>query len=195
MLKKKLVRAACLSALMVVGSSAGAQNSYMGLSGGLSSWGLECSGTVACDQRGVSIKLFAGHNVTQNFGVEGGYFSLGRSSRILGANSYEWKTNGFELFGVARAPLNDKLSGFAKLGLAATNGFRIKADVATGASTSSDTSSIKPAFGLGATYELGNGLQFRGEWDRRQAEVPVDGLNADEKLTVNNFSVGIQYNF
>ena len=187
-----MVRAALLSALAIVGSSAWAQNSYMGLAGGVSSWDLNCTGTSSCDTRGASLKLFGGYHFNQNFGLEGSVFSLGRpsASAFGGTLKAEFKASGFELAGVARAPFNDKWSGFAKLGVASIKATTIASIPSLGLSDSASNSSVQPTLGLGVTYKLGNGLQARAEWETRKVEVV-----GNEKVSVGNFSAGIQYSF
>jgi OOP family OmpA-OmpF porin len=188
--KKFLVSVVALAGLMV-GASASAQV-YVGATAGQSKWKEECKGLTKCDTTSNAYKVFGGYNIDKNFAVEGSYFSLGtaKATANIGnvSSSAEVKGSGFEIAGVAKTNFTDSFGGFAKLGLA-----RVKADASstqTGLGHfSQDTTSTQPVFGLGLTYTISKEIALRGEFESRRIKL------GNDKETVNNFSVGVQYSF
>lgn len=191
MLKKNLLVSILAVAGLMIGASASAQV-YVGATAGQSKWNDDCKATTKCDTSSTAYKVFGGYNIDKNFAVEASYFSLGKISATASVGqttaSAEVKGNGFEIAGVAKHDFTEEFGGFAKLGVA-----RVKADansVVPGlASFSQDTTSTQPVFGLGVTYKISKEIALRGEFESRRAKL------GNDKETVNNFSVGVQYSF
>jgi len=190
MLKNKLVIALLATAGLMLSAAASAQV-YVGGDIGKAHWSEDCSGTTSCSTGSSTYKLFGGYNINDKFAVEGSYFSLGTvdgNANVAGTqNSYSLKGTGFELAGVYNQTFTDKLSGFAKAGVA-----RIKVEnnyVDQNIGGSDSETSTAPVFGLGLNYKLTNQIALRGEFETRK--VKYDG----EKEAVNNFSVGMKYSF
>jgi OOP family OmpA-OmpF porin len=191
MLKKNLLVSILAVAGLMIGASASAQV-YVGATAGQSKWNDECKGTTKCDTTSTGYKVFGGYNIDKNFAVEASYFSLGKISAAANVGQInakaEVKGSGFEIAGVAKHNFTEEFGGFAKLGLA-----RVKADansVVPGlASFSQDTTSTQPVLGLGVTYKVSKDIALRGEFETRRAKL------GNDKETVNNFSVGVQYSF
>ena len=167
-----------------------------------------------------AFKLQLGHDFTPNWAVEGGYVDLGKTTYN---NTYSYRLNfpivlgplvlaaqggpyraqrtikvrGWNVSGVGKLPLNDKITGFAKLGL-------IHAEVAT-EDVGNDASSFpfranknvaqykwRPTYGLGADYRVNEILGVRAEYEHFSKV-------GDEKSTgstdVNLMSVGVTARF
>lgn len=179
-----------MASLLCTGFSASAQNAYMSLSVGLSSWNFSCTGTTSCDNRAPGMKFLGGYNLSDNLSIEGGYFSMSRTSATFSpSKKSEYKANGFEVAAVGRLPMDDRWGLYAKLGLSAGRGTWYNINPMTKTQASSTSNSVQPLFGLGATYKLNERLQARAEWDLRKVEIP------GSKPQLNNFSLGVQYHF
>ncbi len=192
MFKKATIAAFVAASAFGFASSASAQEAYVGVSGGISNWSVDCSGTTACDKSDSSFKLFGGYNINPNFAVEGAYVSLGKWTATgpdpdFGNLSVENKGSGFELTGVFKAPFSNEFTGFAKLGASFMKG---ETSVSTGGQTASQSeNNTNLVAGLGLTYAFSKEVSIRGEWETRKVKSPVDSGN------VNNFTVGAQFNF
>ncbi len=192
MLKKNLLVSLIMVAGLAVGASASAQV-YVGGSVGQSKWNVDCNEAgVTCDKTNNSYKLFGGYNIDKNFAIEGGYFSLGKvtaNAKVGTVNaSAEAKGTGFEIAGVLKHDFENGFGAFAKAGVA-----RVKVDASASVpatfSLSKDTTSTQPVVGLGFTYAVSKEIALRGEFESRRVKI------GDDKNTVNNFSVGVQYSF
>lgn len=167
-----------------------------------------------------AFKLQLGHEFTPNWAVEGGYIDLGKSTY---RNTYSYrvgvpigfgpfaiaaqggpyraertiKIRGWNVAGVGKVPFNDKLTGFAKLGV-------IHAEVAA-EDVGNDASSFpfrlnknvakykwRPTYGLGADYRVNEILGVRAEYERFSKV-------GDEKTTgstdVNLMTLGVTARF
>lgn len=192
MLKKNLFVSLLLLAGLGIGASASAQV-YVGGTVGQSKWNVDCNQSgVSCDKTTNSYKIIGGYNIDKNFAVEASYFSLGKvkANAAIGAvnASAEAKGTGFEVAGVLKHDFTEEFGGFAKLGVARVS-VDTKANVPSVFSLSEDTTSTQPVLGLGLTYKVSKEIALRGEFESRRVKI------GDEKNTVNNFSVGVQYTF
>ncbi|MBC3872708.1 outer membrane beta-barrel protein [Undibacterium flavidum] len=192
MLKKKLFASLMLVAGLVVGASASAQV-YVAGTVGQAKWNADCNQSGAsCDKTGNSYKVIGGYNLDKNFALEASYFSLGKMKATASSGGItgfaEAKGTGFELAGVVKRDFNDDFAGFAKLGLARVS-VDTSANVPSIVKMASDTNSTQPVLGFGLTYKVSKEIALRGEVETRRVKI------GDEKSSVNNFSVGVQYTF
>lgn len=148
---------------------------YVGATVGKPDWKADSIGGISGDSSGTAFKAYGGWRLHPNFGAELSAVRLGRLSGPLG----EAKANGYGLDAVGYLPLTTDWTAFARAGMA-----RIKTSV-PGAS---DRQTV-PKFGVGAQYQLGNGVALRGEWERYRTEAFGAKSNADM------YSLGAQFSF
>lgn len=192
MLKKKLFTSLMLVAGLAMAASASAQV-YVAGTVGQAKWNADCNQSgVSCDKTSNSYKVIGGYNVDKNFAFEASYFSLGKMKATASSGgitgSAEAKGTGFELAGVVKHDFDEAFAGFAKLGVARV-AVDTTATVPSVLTMSGNTHSTQPVLGFGLTYKLSKEVALRGEIETRRVKI------GDEKSSVNNFSVGVQYTF
>jgi OOP family OmpA-OmpF porin len=132
------------------------------------------------DERGGAYKVFGGYQFNRHFGLEGGYFNLGKfgfNSTTVPAGSLDGrlKAQGLNLDLVGTLPLSNRLAASARVGVQyarVRDNFR-----GTGAVTVADPSPSKNA----ANFKIGAGLQYafapnfilRGEAERYRIDDAV----------------------
>ncbi len=132
------------------------------------------------DERGGAYKVFGGYQFNRYFGLEGGYFNLGRfgfdSTTVPpGSLRGRMKAQGLNLDLVGTLPLTDRLAASARVGVQyaqVRDSFR-----GTGAVTVADPNPSKNA----ANFKIGAGLQYafapnfilRGEAERYRIDDAV----------------------
>lgn len=193
MLKSKLMKASLVVAGLALSAAASAQV-YGGASIGRSQLSDDCQGQISCGTNATSYKLFSGYQFHPNFAVEASYSNLGKFKSsyadVGSTQSTQVKTSSFELAAVGNHQFTSELSGFAKLGIAS-----VKAEGefwGTGtapAYASASTTSTQPVWGLGVNYKLTKELALRAEFESRKVKF------GDDKETVRNLNVGLQYHF
>lgn len=188
---KRVIFATLISIAAAFSATAMAQG-YIGVAAGQSDFKVDCSGTSSCDTNDTGGKVYGGFMYTPNFGVEISYFDLGKAKAAgtdpdLGIYSGSVKTDGFGLFAVALAPI-DNFSVFAKLGIAST---KTKIDVSSSLLGSDSESKRQTdfAWGLGAGYEFTKNFGARLEFERFRIKL------ADEKKDADFVSLGVTYRF
>lgn len=192
MLKKNLFASLMLVAGLVVGASASAQV-YVAGTVGQAKWNADCKQSgVSCDQTGNSYKVIGGYNIDKNFAFETSYFSLGKMKATASSGGItgfaEAKGTGFEFAGVVKHDFNETFAGFARIGVARVS-VDTTASVPSMLTMSADTHSTQPVVGFGLNYKVSKEIALRGEIETRRVKI------GDEKSSVNNFSVGVQYTF
>ena len=183
---------------------------YVGLSGGPSrakidqpriTTGLQAEGLAtsgfARDEKGSAYKLFGGYQFNRNFGVEAGYFSLGKfgfnaTTVPAGALNGQLESHGFNLDLVATLPLTESLSAIGRVG-GQMHRTRDRFS-STGAVSLLDPNPSKRAGG----YKLGGGLQY--EVHRNvMVRAEVEHFRIDDAVGnrggVNAVSVGLVFPF
>ena len=149
------------------------------------------------DERDTAYKVFAGYQLNRNFGVEAGYFNLGKfgfTSTTVPAGTLDGqiKLQGVNLDLVGTLPLTERWSAIARVGAQyaqARDSF-----TRTGAVHGSNSNPSKNAanfkVGLGVQYEVGQSFMVRGEAERYRINDAV-GNRGD----VNMFSVSLVFPF
>ncbi len=186
MLKAKVI--ATLIATIAIGAAGMAQAQvYVGGTVGQARWNSDCSGTSSCKTNDTAYRALVGYNFDKNWGIEGGYYSLGTVRAGVGNINAEMTAKGWDVAGVFRNQFSDNLTGFVKMGLGTTKG-EVKA---TAGSLSGETSknSTGLVVGVGATYAFTPNLAARFEIESRKVEVFGSSGN------VTNFNVGLQAHF
>ncbi len=184
---KQLTSAAALAAMaaMAILSAAPAQAAdlYGGVSVGASRWHINDQPGVAIDKSDTGYKLLLGGQFTPNFGVEGGYVSLGKAKLSGAGGNGDVKGSGWFVDLVGSMPLSANVALFGKLGV-----FNGKVSgTATGVNTSDRGTDVK--FGFGLSYALSKAVDLRGEWERYRFNLSGD------KGDVDLLSVGLTFKF
>lgn len=196
MLKSKLMKASLVVAGLALSAAASAQV-YGGASIGRSQLSADCSGTTSCSNDATSYKLFGGYQFHPNFAVEASYSNLGKTKSTSfdttsnTSGSMQVKSSSFELAAVANQQFTADLSGFAKLGVASVKaeGDLWAVNPTTSTMASASTTSTQPVWGFGLNYKLTKELALRAEFESRKVKF------SDDKETVRNLNVGLQYHF
>ena len=121
-----------------------------------------------------AIKVFGGYQINKTFSVEFGYTDLGDVA-VLGQTA---KANAWELVGLARFPVGNRVSLYGLLGLAKVDSERSF----LGARTSDDSTEL--TIGFGGQYDFTPQIGVRGQWQR---------YDTDQEIDV--FSIGFVYKF
>lgn len=155
------------------------------------------SAVIADDDRDTGYKLFGGYRFNRYFSLEGGYFDLGKfgftaSTIPLGTLTGNIKIKGANLDLVGSLPLGERLSAFARAGVA-----RAEArDTFTGTglvrvlNPNPRKSDTNAKFGLGLQYAFTESLSLRTEVERYRINDAV-GNKGDIDLA----SIGLIYRF
>jgi OOP family OmpA-OmpF porin len=208
----RLLSLAALGACMAAPALAQAEGGYFygGLSAGQSrakideariTAGLLGAGlattAMSSDERDTAYKLFGGYQINRNFGVEAGYFKLGRfgftsTTSPAGTLNGEIKLQGVNLDLVGTLPLSPRWSALGRVGAqyaSAKDSFS-----GTGAVSVRDANPSKREMnyklGVGMQYEVSPSFLVRAEVERFRINDAV-GNHGD----VNMFSVGLVFPF
>ncbi|MFZ6689071.1 outer membrane beta-barrel protein [Undibacterium sp. SXout11W] len=178
-------------AAMLFSANAMAQ-AYVGGTVGQARWETSCSQASFCDTYDTSFSVFGGYNINANWGAEVSYTSLGTihasSYTAYGPSSASIKAKGFDVSGVYRHQIAEKIEAFAKAGVAFT-----KAEndgYVYGIPRNGSLNSTKPVFGFGVTYAITPRMTVRAEISSRKVE-----MTPSTSTTANNFSLGVQTSF
>jgi OOP family OmpA-OmpF porin len=189
----------CLASLAALSSTAlYAQNSgqfYGGLSAGqaeskidnerinasLIGAGLTSTG-INTNQHEPAYKVFGGYQFNPYFGLEGGYFNLGKfgfesQTLPLGTLNGRFRVDGINLDLVGSLPINDQLSLLARMGV--INGRSRDTFTSTGAvvvgNPSPEITKRDYKAGLGFAYKFSQSMNLRGEIERYKINDAVGG--------------------
>lgn len=162
------------------------QNGYIGISGGRSQYSLSNGPPglgLAYDDSGNALKLYTGGFFHPNVGVEVGYLDVGKAHRLGG----DTKAYGFNLSLVGRAPINEQLDLFGKVGT--TYGrTRTSGQAGTGVAMGKEDG-FGLSYGLGARWAFTPQWAAVLEWERHKFKF------SDGDANVNLTTVGLQYRF
>jgi OOP family OmpA-OmpF porin len=173
---------------------------YIGASLGQAKADVDCSGTIACDDKDSSWKIFGGYQINRNFAVELGYSDLGAVTAstpsfvlfplVIPAATLTIEAKAWELVAIGSVPLADRFSVFGKAGL-----YRADTDTrvdfgAAGSTTESD-SNTDLTFGVGLRYDFTRNFGVRAEWQFYSAVAAGFGEESD----VDVMSVGLVWKF
>lgn len=153
--------------------------------------------SISDDENGFGYKAFAGRQFNEYFGLEGGYFNLGKfgyslSTTPSGSSTASIKFQGLNLDAVGTLPITEKFSALGRVGVTYVQ----SRDSFTGggAVTISDGNPKKNEgsykFGVGVQYAFTDALALRGELERYRVNDAV-GNRGD----VDMLSVGLAYHF
>ena len=166
--------------------------------GGLAGQGLVTTG-IDDREHDTGYKLFGGYQFNRYFGVEGGYFDLGRfgytaHTTPAGSLTGDIRVNGLNLDLVGTLPLGERLSLLGRVGVIAarTEGSFSAGGAARVPYSSASTSErfTEAKWGVGVAYAFTDALSVRLEGERYRIKDSV-GNRGD----VDMVSVGLVYRF
>jgi OOP family OmpA-OmpF porin len=146
------------------------------------------------EQQDTAYKVFVGRQFSRNFGLEAGYFNLGKfsfgSTSPTGTLNGQYQVEGVNVDLIGTAPLSDSLALFGRIGAQYANtrgNFAGTGPLISGSSNPSkyDTN-LK--VGLGVQYDITSSLQLRAEAERYRIN---DSL--DNRGDVNVFSISVVF--
>lgn len=150
------------------------------------------------DNHDTGYKVFGGYQINKNFGVEGGYFDLGKfgfnatSTVPAGTLNGKMEVKGLNLDLVGTLPVTEKFSVLGRVG--ATYAETEDRFSGTGAVSPADPSPSKREadykYGLGVQYDFTESLGMRAEAERYRINNAVGN-----KDNVDLLSVGLVYRF
>ena len=147
--------------------------------------------------RDTGYKLFGGYQLNNYFGLEGGYFDLGKfgynaNTSPAGTLDGNIKVQGLNLDLVGTVPLGEKFSAFGRAGL--TYAESRDNFAGTGAinvlSPNPSKNAANYKYGLGLQYALNSSLGLRVEAERYRIDDAVGN-----KGDIDLFSIGLIYRF
>lgn len=132
------------------------------------------------DSSDQSFKLLIGHDLTENFAIEGGYIDLGKheyrnvySYRIwplppkeAAPSVRELRIHGWNVAALGRLPLSNAFSVFGKLGVLRTTVSTQDSGDAFGSRVNISENTWAANYGLGAALQITDSLGLRAEFER-----------------------------
>lgn len=177
-------------ALLLLGTTAFAQNPYGGLAIGQTKAKDFCDEAarlrVSCDDTDTAWKIFAGAQFNRNFAIELGYTDLGELSVSAGSVRATVEATAFEIVGVGIVPIAEKLSVFAKLGM-----YRATTEARSNFGFSADETNNDVTFGFGARIDPAANFGAFAQW-QRYADVGGGALGEDD-VDVISFGVLVRF--
>lgn len=141
------------------------------------------------DRYHTSWRAAVGKYFTENLALELGYLNTPRQNwyRNYSNQFFSTKMDAFDIFAKLQIPMTDKFSWNAKVGGAFVH---THIDDYFNAFSNSHTLNLRPAAGLGASYNLTNNLSAELSWES------IFGKSRDLTSPQINFaSVGLKYQF
>jgi OOP family OmpA-OmpF porin len=165
---------------------------------GLAAQGLATS-SISDDDRDTGYKLFGGYQLNRYFGIEAGWFDLGKmgytaTTTPAGTLRGDVKVRGLNLDAVGTLPLTDRLSLLGRVGVAhaRTRGTFAATGAVTnpygGTQRSARDTGVK--LGAGLAWRLADAWELRGEVERLRIKDSVGNRGHIDLL-----SVGLVYRF
>lgn len=153
--------------------------------------------TAVTDEKDTAYKVFGGHQINQNFGLELGYFHLGRNgfaatTAQADTLSGQTRVQGLSLDLVGTWPLTDRFSALGRIGgqYAWSKSQFAGTGAAAGVPGSSSRRDGGYKVGLGVQYELTPSLWVRGEIERYRIKNAVG-----QRTHVDLISVSLVFPF
>lgn len=185
---RHLLAAAALAACSTLAQAASV-GPYVGASAGVTSFNVDCSPGVSCDDSATGYKLYAGYNFDHQFGVEVDYLDFGNATwSVSGIKALDLSATAVGAAGVFNFDINRQWSGAVKLGLA-----QVSLD-GTGPYGNGSQSDTKLYGGIDFAYAVSPQLKLRGGWDFTTGDY-TDRFGYGMSGGVHLFSLGASYSF
>jgi OOP family OmpA-OmpF porin len=160
----------------------GTSYGYVGAGIGQSSYDINCTPGLACDDSDTGFKVFTGGKFSRYLGVEGAYVNLGKAN----ANGGGSKAQGIELSLVGTLPIGDMFSVDAKVG--GIYGWTDSSTTVPGVG-SGDRHGLNGSYGAGVQLDVARNWAVRGDWDHYRFDY------ADRNDDVQLYSLNVLYKF
>jgi OOP family OmpA-OmpF porin len=152
------------------------------------------------DNHDKTYSLGLGYQLNRNFALEGGYTDLGKFD--VGSTIYSpaadsahgrYKVDGWNFVGVGIVPLQNGFSLYGKAGVFMAD-VKLNAASDTGAVpvNGGSKSSSNGTYGLGTSYDFGNNVIGKLEWNRYKNLGDSGGTG---KVDLDAYTVGVSYRF
>jgi OOP family OmpA-OmpF porin len=138
-------------------------------------------------------KLQIGYQLNDNLALEGGYVGsqtvnyAAAGGNLLGPVRSTSRINGWDVVGVAMAPLGGGLSVLGKLGFA--NMQELAGAQTTGFADFTSGSKVDITYGIGAKYDFANNVFLRLDVDRYD----IGSSKAASSSTIATFNIGYKF--
>ena len=200
------------SALTAVAAQAEENGWYGGINLGRSSGGVSSgqidgvlnkqgiTSSTATGSHDTSYNLNLGYQFNRNFALEGGYNDFGKlkvnSTVTAPANdtaSGNWSATGWSAVGVGILPLDRNFSVYGKAGVVfADTKLSLSSDTGANAISGGSRRSTNGTYGLGVSYDFGNRVVGKLEWNRYQG---LGDSNTTGSADLNTYMAGVAYKF
>jgi OmpA-OmpF porin, OOP family len=166
------------------------------ITSGLASVGLATT-SISDRDRHTDYKIYGGYQINKYFGIEGGYFDLGKfgftaNTLPLGTLNGNIRLRGLNLDAVGTLPLTDRFSALGRVGI--NNAQARDSFAGTGAVNVTNPSPGKRdtnyKLGVGVQYAFTDALAMRAEIERYRVNDAIGNRG-----NVDVFSVGLVYRF
>jgi len=152
--------ATCMTAL-ILSTAARAEDAGFYLGAGI---GQATQSEIGFEDRDTSFKVLVGYSFNRFLAAEGGYISGGQLNDTLDGFDIEIRNDGFFVAGLAKLPLGDVLSLYAKLGYVMYDSeISAKNGVNAFSIMNSDEDLL---FGGGCEFRLGDNFRLRAEFEK-----------------------------
>ena len=131
-----------------------------------------CPNLLNCNNTAKSWKIYAGYPISDMLTIEGGYTKLGE----LGETNNNTTIKGLSASLIAAYPMTTSIKVFGRAGIfkQSTNNSK----------TTNYSDNIHPIYGIGADYELADGVALRGEWENYK-NISTTNDNANDIQTIS----------
>jgi OmpA-OmpF porin, OOP family len=166
------------------------------ITSGLAGVGLATT-SISDRDRDTDYKIYGGYQINKYFGIEGGYFDLGKfgftaNTLPLGTLNGNIRLRGLNLDAVGTLPLTDRFSALGRVGI--NNAQARDSFTGTGAVNVTNPSPSKRdtnyKLGIGVQYAFTDALAMRAEIERYRVNDAIGNRG-----NVDVFSVGLVYRF
>jgi OOP family OmpA-OmpF porin len=178
---------ACVTGLLIAAGAQAQSGGYVSLSGGMSKFNEDCTGTSSCDTTGNAAALVGGYEIFKGIAIEGVYLNFGQAKASgLGVN-VRIKSNAVGLGGAFRVPLGSSANLVARLGVA-----RVQVDAlgsGLGVTVTEKESTTQPYAAIGINWF------FTPSAYAEAAYTSTQGSLFGDKATISAFTVGLGLRF
>lgn len=149
-----------------------------------------CSGiatwVTGCGSKADLYRITGGYQFALRFGVEASYADYGKASagKTPFGTSMDWQASSLQISGIGTLPVGEGFAVIGKLGVARTT-------LKLTGSANASASSTKPAFGIGAQYELSKSVFVRAQYE----DLGIIGDTNTRTTKFTLLSVGVGYRF
>jgi len=183
---KQFTRTIVVLSLFLAASGLHAGETYVGASGGQTSFDVPAIGNVSVDDNGSSFKVFGGHRPLEYVGVEGGFRDFGEFGETLGVVRVDGEIQGFDVMAVGLLPVGQRFELWAKIGLMYWEAETVVQDPDPVRPPVSNDSGVDLGWGVGVGFKIGKPLRVRLEYESFSTDI------TDE---LSSITAGLEFRF